>query len=71
MTAEYLHSTDALAKELGVTRKTIRKWAAPLNIGINRAGTAGYLYTESERQKLIASRRPVVVPPQRKRKRVA
>lgn len=69
--SEYVHSTDALAKELGVSRKTIRKWAAPLNIGINRDGNAGYLYTEAERQKLIASRRPIVMPTPRKRKRVS
>lgn len=69
MTTEYLHTTDALAQELGVSRKTIRKWAAPLNIGINRDGNAGYLYTEAERQKLIASRRPVIVPTSRRKKK--
>jgi len=68
---EFLYTTDALAKELGVTRKTIRKWAEPLHIGINLDGNAGYRYTEADRQKLIASLRPIVAPTPRKRKRVA
>lgn len=68
---EFLYSSATLAAELGVTRKTIRKWAAPLNLGINLDGTAGYRYTEADRQKLIASRRPIATPAPRKRKRVA
>lgn len=70
-TVEFPHTTAALAKEFGVTRKTIRKWAGELGIGIDRAGRAGYLYSEPERQKLIASRRPVTAPTPRRKKKAA
>lgn len=68
---EFPYTSHGLAKEFGVTRKTIRKWAGPLNIGINLDGNQGYRYSEADRQKLIASRRPVVTPTPRKKKRAA
>ncbi len=68
---EFPHSTASLAEEFGVAPKTIRKWAGALSIGINRDGNQGFLYTESDRQKLIASRRPVVIEKPRKKKRAA
>lgn len=68
---EFPHSSDSLAKEFGVTRKTIRKRAAALGIGIDLEGRAGYRYSEADRIKFIESMRPVVTPTPRKRKRAA
>lgn len=68
---EYRYSTQDLADEFGVSRKTIRKRAAALGIGIDLEGRAGFRYSDSDRAKFIESMRPVVTPPQRKRKRAA
>lgn len=69
--SEFRYSTDDLAKKFGVTGKTIRKWAEPLNLGIDRSGRAGFFYSEADYQKLVASRRPVQKPVKRQRKRAA
>lgn len=68
--SQWPYTTADLAAELGVSRKTIRAWAAPLGIGLDRDGRAGFVYSEADRRRLIESRTPVVTPrKQRSRKR--
>lgn len=69
--SEYRYTTAALADELDVSVKTIRRRAAPLGIGINIAGRAGWRYSEADRQKLIDSLKPPAPVKQRRRRRVA
>lgn len=68
---EYRFTTADFMEEFGLSRKTIRKRAAVLRIGINREGRAGFLYSEADRAKFKESMRPVVMPAPRKRKRAA
>lgn len=72
MPDEYRYSTADLAEDFKTSRKTIRKRASALGIGIDLEGRAGFRYTEADRQKLIESLRPAApVAPKRKRRRVA
>ena len=67
--SEFKYTTAALAKEFGVTTKTLRKRAKVLGIGIDLEGRAGFRYSESDRQRLIESLRPSApVAPRRKRR---
>lgn len=69
---EYPYTTADLAAELGVHKKTIRKRAQALRLGIDLEGRAGFRYSEADRQKLIDSMKPAApVAPRRKRSRVA
>lgn len=70
-TPEYVHTTESLAAELGVSRKTIRKRAAALGIGIDLEGRAGFRYSEADRRRLLDSLRPTPEPAPRRRKRRA
>lgn len=54
----YRHSTADLAAELGVARKTVRKKAGALGLGIDLDGSAGFRYSDEDRRKLIESLRP-------------
>lgn len=63
--SEYIYTTADLAAEFRCAKKTIRKKAAALSIGIDRGGPAGYLYSESDRQKLIESMKPVADVPKK------
>ena len=65
------YTTAELAAEFRVNPKTIRAWAADLGIGIDRQGSAGYLYSEADRLRLVESRKPIVKPAPRKRRRAA
>ena len=69
--SEYRYSTADLAAEFGLARKTIRKKAASLGLGINLDGTAGFRYSEADRIKLIDSMRPVIMPTQRRKRRAS
>lgn len=69
--SEYRYTTADLMREFGLSRKTIRKRAATLGIGIDREGRAGFAYSEKDRQKFIDSMRPVITPAPRKKKRAA
>jgi hypothetical protein len=55
----YSHTTESLAAEFDVDRKTLRKKARALGIGIDFGGRAGFRYSEDDRRKLIDSLRPV------------
>ena len=68
---EYPHTTETLAAELGVARKTIRKRAKALGIGIDLAGRAGFRYSETVRRQLLESLRPVATPAKRRKRRAA
>lgn len=68
---EYPYTTADFMQEFGVSRKTIRKRAAALGLGIDREGRAGFAYSEKDRQKFIDSMRPVATPAPRKKKRAA
>lgn len=69
-----IYTTADLAAELHCSTRKVRKAAATLGIGINLAGSAGFRYTEAEREQLHASMRPgrePAVTPRRKRRRAA
>lgn len=68
---EYKYRTEDLAIEFGIAKKTVRRKASDLGIGINFSGTAGYRYSEADRQKLIESLRPVAPVTKRRRRRAA
>ena len=68
---EYTYNSADLAAQFGITTKTLRKKAKALGIGIDRAGRAGFLYSEADRLKLIESMRPTVATPPRRRRRAA
>lgn len=70
MTApEYRHTTADLAAELQIAKKTLRKKAKALGIGIDLDGRAGFRYSDADRQRLIESMRPAAaVTPKRKRR---
>ena len=69
MSTEYKYRTNDLAAEFGISPKTVRKKGRALGIGINFTGTAGFRYSEADRQKFIESLRPVapVTKPRRRR----
>lgn len=67
---EYRYTTAALAAEFGVERKTIRRKAASLGLGIDLGGRAGYRYNDDDRRRLIESMKPDA-PVARKRRRAA
>lgn len=67
---EYPYTTGDLAREFGLEKKTVRRKAAELRIGINRGGRAGFLYSEEDRRKFIESMKPEAPAP-RKRRRAA
>lgn len=67
----YDHTTATLAAEFGIDRKTLRKKARVLGIGIDFGGRAGFRYNEEDRRRLIESLRPVVVTKARKPRRRA
>lgn len=67
----YDHTTTSLAVEFAVDRKTVRKKARALGLGIDFGGRAGFRYSDDDRRKLIDSLRPVTVAPRRKRRRAA
>lgn len=68
---EHWYSGADLADELGVARKTLRRKASKLGIGIDLEGRAGYRYSEDDRRKLIDSMRPAAPVPSKRRRRVA
>jgi hypothetical protein len=67
---EYRYTSADLASEFGISVKTLRAKAAPLRIGIDLGGRAGYRYSEADRHRLIESLKPEQPAP-RKRRRVA
>jgi hypothetical protein len=67
----YDHTTATLAAEFGVDRKTLRKRARALALGIDFGGRAGFRYSDEDRRRLIESLRPVVPVKTRKRTRRA
>lgn len=67
----YDHTTATLAAEFGVDRKTLRKRARALGLGIDFGGRKGFLYSDEDKRRLIESLRPVPVAKQRKRTRRA
>lgn len=67
----YEHTTASLAAEFDVDRKTLRKKAKALAIGIDFGGRAGFRYSDEDRRKLIDSLRPVQVTKARKPRRRA
>lgn len=71
MNSEYPHTTETLALELGVHKKTIRRRAAALKIGIDIGGRHGYRYSEADRRALLDSLRPVQAAPRRRKRRAA
>jgi hypothetical protein len=64
---EYPFKTDDLALELDCSRKTIRRKAAILGIGIDLGGRAGFRYSNEDRRRLLESLKPDQPAP-RKRK---
>lgn len=71
MTPTYDHTTESLAAEFQVDRKTLRRKARALGIGIDFGGRAGFRYNDEDRRKLIDSLRPVEVKKARKPRRRA
>lgn len=71
MTATYEHTTASLAAEFGIDRKTLRKKAGVLGLGIDFGGRAGFRYSDDDRQRLIESLRPVPIKKARKQRRRA
>lgn len=67
----YEHTTTSLAAEFDVDRKTLRKKARVLGIGIDFGGRAGFRYSDEDRRKLIESLRPAAVTPKRRQRRRA
>jgi len=67
----YEHTTNSLAAEFGVDRKTLRKKARVLGIGIDFGGRAGFRYSDEDRRKLIDSLRPTPPVAPRRRRRAA
>ena len=70
MTA-YDYTTATLAAEFDIDRKTLRKKARGLGLGIDFGGRAGFRYSDDDRRKLIESLRPVVPTKARKQRRRA
>ena len=67
--SEYPYTTADLAGEFSMARKTLRKKAAALGLGIDLDGRAGFRYSEADRRKLIDSMKPdQPVAPRRKRR---
>lgn len=71
MTERYTYTTADLAAELGVNKKTLRRKAAALGLGIDLEGRAGFRYSESDRTRLYESMRPAQPTPRRRRRNVA
>ena len=69
--SEYVYRTEDLATEFGIHKKTVRKRAAALGIGINLEGRAGFRYTEADYQRLVDALRPVVTVKKPRRRRAA
>jgi hypothetical protein len=67
----YAHTTASLAAEFDIDRKTLRKKARALSLGIDFGGRAGFRYSDEDRRKLIDSLRPVAPVKARKRTRRA
>lgn len=67
----YDHTTASLAAEFDVDRKTLRKKAAALGLGIDFGGRAGFRYSDDDRRLLIDSLRPVPIKKARKQRRRA
>lgn len=55
----YDYTTATLAAEFDIDRKTLRKKARALGLGIDFGGRAGFRYSDEDRRKLIESLRPV------------
>ena len=70
MTA-YDYTTATLAAEFDIDRKTLRKKARALGLGIDFGGRAGFRYSDDDRRKLIDSLRPVAPTKARKQRRRA
>lgn len=70
MTA-YTYTTASLAAEFDIDRKTLRKKAGALGLGIDFGGRAGFRYSEDDRRQLIESLRPVAPTKARRPKRRA
>ena len=68
---EYSHTTESLAAEFAIDRKTLRKKARALGLGISIGGRAGFRYSDDDRRKLIESLRPVAPTKARKQRRRA
>jgi hypothetical protein len=67
--SEYSYTTADLAAEFGITRKTLRKRASALGLGIDLEGRAGFRYSATDRQRLIESLKPEApIAPRRKRR---
>lgn len=70
--SEYRHTTADLAIEFAISKKTVRKKAQALGLGIEVGGRAGYRYSDVDRLRLIDSMRPEApVAPRRKRRATA
>lgn len=54
----YDYTTESLAADFQVDRKTLRRKARALGLGIDFGGRAGFRYSEDDRRKLIESLRP-------------
>lgn len=68
----YEHTTATLAAEFSIDRKTLRKKARTLGIGIDFGGRAGFRYSDEDRRRLIESLRPAdPTKPRRQRRRAA
>lgn len=65
------YTTADLAGEFGLARKTVRKKAAKLGLGIDLDGRAGFRYSEDDRRRLIESMRPSAPVTPRRRKRIS
>lgn len=70
-TSEYPYSTLDLAAEVNYTRKTARKRAKALGLGLDLGGSRGYVYSEADRRKFLDSLRPVNVPTRQRKKKAA
>ena len=68
---EYPFTTADLAAELDVARKTIRRRAKELRLGIDLEGRAGFRYSAADRQALIDSMRPDAPAKSRRKRRAA
>ena len=71
MSIEYPHTTESLAAELRCSKKTIRKRAATLGIGIDLEGRAGFRYSEADRRQLLDSLKPSAPVAKRRKRRAA
>ena len=68
---EYRHTTADLCAEFNLGKKALLRKVRALGIGIDRGGSAGLLYSEADRSKLIESMRLAAPVAPRRRRRAA